>query len=525
MTLDASPLPPPLGDTLRATARLAPKSTAIRFAGEEIDYATLQTRVFQVANALADAGLQAGDRIAILARNDGAYFELLFGAATIGVVLVPLNWRLSAPEIAYILEDSAARFLFADAASRELAEAAAALTAAPPAIMPIGTGDGAGFESWRDAASSADPGTPVSSGDVALQLYTSGTTGRPKGALLSHHALNAIRLFQPPEVEWCQWTSKDVCLISMPLFHIGGIGMAFSAIYNGATMVISGEFSADALFDFIEGDGITKLFLVPAAIRIVLDHPRARQTDYSRIKYLVYGSSPISQALMSEAQAVFGCGMVQVYGMTETAGTIVALTAEDHRLGDEHLLRSAGKALHGVELAILDSQGKSVPSGVVGEVAMRSPSNMSGYWRLPQENENCFTADGYLRSGDAGYIDENGYLFICDRVKDMIISGGENVYSAEVEEALLTSDAVAEAAVIGVPDDKWGEVVKAFVVAAPGVVVDTEELRAWVKGRLAAFKVPKTIEVIDVLPRNAAGKVQRNVLREPYWRGRSRNIG
>jgi len=289
-------------------------------------------------------------------------------------------------------------------------------------------------------------------------------------------------------------------------------------------MVIVRDFAPDALLDFIETEGITKLFLVPAAIQLVLDHPRARTTDYSRINYIIYGSSPITQGLLREAIAVFGCGFVQAYGMTETSGTVVALPPADHRLDDDRRMGAAGKPLQGVEIAILDEMGARLPPGRMGEIAIRSGSNMTGYWRRPGETQASFTADGFLRSGDAGYLDADGYLWIRDRVKDMIISGGENVYAAEVEAALAEHPAVAEVAVIGVPDPKWGEAVKAIVVAAPGVPLDPDALRAWARGRLAAYKTPKTIDVVDTLPRNASGKVLRRVLREPYWADRDRAI-
>jgi acyl-CoA synthetase (AMP-forming)/AMP-acid ligase II len=264
--------------------------------------------------------------------------------------------------------------------------------------------------------------------------------------------------------------------------------------------------------------------MVPAAMQIVLRDRRAREVDYSRVKYVLYGASPIPLNLLKEAMEVFGCGFVQMYGMTETSGTIVALPPEDHQATGGPRMRSAGKALPGVELAILDEEGRRLPPNEVGEIAIRSPANMSGYWNLPEATAKTIDAEGWLRSGDAGYLDEDGYLFIHDRVKDMIISGGENVYPAEVENAVYGHPDVAEVAVIGVPDPKWGEAVKAIVVRKPGRDPTPEEIIAWSRERIAGFKAPKSVDFIDALPRNASGKILRRELREPYWAGLERRV-
>lgn len=511
--LDGSCNPPPLGDILRINAGAHPDRVAIRYQGADITFAQLLERSLKVANALRASGVQAGDRVAILSKNSPEFFEILLGAAIAGIVTVPVNWRLSPREIAYLLEDSGAKTVFVGVEHRALAGEAIALISAAPVVIDLESADGDGFPAWRDSASARDDFPDIDSKAVTLQLYTSGTTGRPKGALLSHHSLNSVRVSQPETARWSQWTREDSCLISMPLFHVGGIGTALAAIYHAARMVIARDFTPEALFDYVEQEGITKLFLVPAAMRIVLDHPRARTTDYSRIHYILYGSSPITPALLREAIEVFDCGFAQVYGMTETSGTIVVLPPEDHTLGDSDRMRSAGKPLAGVEIAILAADGTHLPPREVGEIAIRSQANMTGYWNQPEASAECLLADGFLRSGDAGYLDEDGYLFVCDRVKDMIISGGENVYAAEVEAALCEHPDVAEAAVIGIPDPRWGEAVKAFVVTAPGVAVEPEALRAFVRERLAAYKVPKTIAFTDALPKNASGKVLRRALR------------
>lgn len=511
--LDGSCNPPPLGDILRINAHAHPERVAISYQGSDISFAQLLERSLKVANALRSSSVGVGDRIAILSKNAPEFFEILFGAAIAGVVPVPINWRLSAREVAYLLADSGTKVLFAGVEHRDLALEAVTSNPVAPVIIALEGVERDGFAAWRDKASARDDFPAVDAKAVALQLYTSGTTGRPKGALLSHHSLNSVRVSQPESAGWSQWTEEDCCLISMPLFHVGGIGTALASIYHAARMVIARDFTPEALFDYVEHEGITKLFLVPAAMRIVLDHPRARLTDYSRIHYILYGSSPITPALLREAIALFNCGFVQVYGMTETSGTIVVLPPEDHVRGEAHRMRSAGKPLAGVEIAILDADGRHLPPGEVGEIAIRSQANMTGYWNQPAASAECLLADGFLRSGDAGYLDQDGYVFVCDRVKDMIISGGENVYAAEVEAALCEHPDVAEVAVVGIPDARWGEAVKAFVVAAPGVQLDPEALRAFVRERLAAYKVPKTIAFVNALPKNAAGKVLRRALR------------
>src|SRR5437660_8949931 len=299
----------------------------------------------------------------------------------------------------------------------------------------------------------------------------------------------------------------------MPVFQIGRSGWGVLGVYQGAKGVIAREFDPTKVLDFIEQSGITKLFMVPAAMQFVVRQPRARQVDFSRLKYMLYGASPIPLALLRECVEVFGCGFVQMYGMTETTGTIVALPPEDHTTDGSPKMRSAGKALPGVELAILDPSGKRLAADEVGEIAIRSPSNMKGYWNLPDATAATIDGDGWLRTGDAGYLDAEGYLYIHDRVKDMIISGGENIYPAEVENAIYGHPDVAEVAVIGVPSERWGEEVKAVIVPKPGRTPREEDVIAWARERIAAFKAPKSIEIIDAFPRTATGKVLRRELK------------
>jgi long-chain acyl-CoA synthetase len=264
--------------------------------------------------------------------------------------------------------------------------------------------------------------------------------------------------------------------------------------------------------------------MVPAALQIVVRQPRSREIDFGRLRYILYGASPIPVDLLRECMEVFGCGFCQQYGMTETSGTIVYLPPEDHDPNGNKRMRAAGLPMPGVELKIVDAQGATLPAHEVGEVMTRSSGNMAGYWRLPDASAATVDPEGWLRTGDAGYLDEDGYLYIHDRVKDLIISGAENIYPAEVENAIYGHPGVAEVAVIGVPDPKWGEAVKAVIVLKPGAAADVADILAFARSRIAAFKIPKSIDFVDALPRNAAGKVMRRQLKEPYWAGRERKV-
>jgi fatty-acyl-CoA synthase len=280
----------------------------------------------------------------------------------------------------------------------------------------------------------------------------------------------------------------------------------------------------DLVFDAIETGGVTRFFIVPAALHILLQHQRCATVDYSRLKYILYGAAPIPLELLRQSMDVFNAQFIQVYGMTETTGTICMLPPEDHDPNGNKRMRSAGKPLPGVDLRIVDGAGNDMPVGEVGEVWTRSSNNMIGYWNLPDATKGTVADGVWIKTGDAGYLDEDGYLYIHDRVKDMIITGGENVYPAEVESAIYGHPQVLEVAVIGVPDAKWGEAVKAVCVPKPGMQVDVESVVAWARERIAGFKVPRSVDVIEALPRNASGKILRKDLRAPYWAGYDRQV-
>jgi len=517
--------PANLADMVRARARTLGDTVVYEFEGRETSFAEFDRRTSRVANAFSALGIKPGERIAYLGKNSDAYFELLFGAIKANVVMAPVNWRLAGPEVLFIVEDCKAPALFV---GPEFIALVRSIRDQLPSVRHVITTEGGAaewrdFAAWRDAQSADDPKIDISPQDIAIQLYTSGTTGKPKGAMLSHANMLNLVGNEHERPAWSKWTSDDVSLIAMPVFHIGGSGWGITNLYYGAKGVIAREFDPTRILDFFEQYGITKLFMVPAAMQFVVRQPRARQMDFSRLKYMLYGASPIPAALLKECIEVFKCGFVQLYGMTETTGSIVALPPEDHVEGLERM-RSAGKALPGIEIAILDADGNRLPPRQVGEIATRSGSNMVGYWNLPEATARTLGREGWLRTGDAGYLDEDGYLYIHDRIKDMIISGGENIYPAEVESAICDHPDVAEAAVIGVPDDKWGEAVKAIVVLKPGRGADATAIINFARTRIAGYKTPKTVDFLEALPRNPSGKILRRHLRDPYWAGKDRQV-
>lgn len=519
--------PTTLADIPRIHAEAQGDQIATSFEGRLKTHAERNRHINQIANALIAAGLKPGDRVAHVGKNTDHYFELVFACMKAGVIIVPVVWRLAPPEVAYIVQDSGAKILFV---GPEFIDLARQVQQESPSLAQIitmegGNPDWTDFTAWRDARPDVDPQRECASGEPFLQLYTSGTTGRPKGAMLTHDNFLVMRNLQDnSEDEWMHWYADDIGLVAMPNGHIGGTGFAIWVMYYGVKAIITREFDPMQVLDLIEHEGVNKFFMVPAALQFVVRQPRARTIDYSRLRTISYGASPIPHALLVECMDVFKCGFVQAYGLTETTGTVTVLPPEDHTREETPRMRSAGKPLPGVEIAILDDNGTALPPGEIGEIAIRSPSNMTGYYNLPEATAAAMPGDGWFRSGDAGYMDSDGYLYVHDRMKDMIISGGENIYPAEVENAICSHPAVGEAAVIGIPSEKWGEEVKAVVALRPGQNVTDDELIAFVRSRIAAFKAPKSIDFIELLPRNASGKILRRTLREPYWAGYSRQI-
>lgn len=504
-----------------------PDNIAYRFEGRESSFAEIREESEKLARGLAAAGIGAGQRIAWIGKNSDRYFVLLFAAARAGATVVPVGWRLARAEMAHILSDAEAAAIVA---TPDFIDYATQLAAGNPAIKHIWSsedgGDRTGIgELAQDAGQSLD--LPLPRPDNALvQLYTSGTTGQPKGVVLTQSNFLASRGGPDGEiVPWDVWHEGDSGLDPMPVAHIAGTGYGLVPFNRGSACSITAEFMPDEILDLIDRKQVTRFFLVPAALQMLITHPKAAATDMSHVNQVGYGASPMPLQLLRDCMKAFpNAGFVQSYGMTETCGAVVILDPEDHDPEGNARMRSAGRALPGVECRIVDEHGNEVPTGEVGEVVTRSPANMAYYWKQPEKTAETVDRDGWLRTGDAAYMDEDGYIFIHDRIKDMIITGGENVYPAEVENALYEHPDISEAAVIGVPDETWGEAVKAIIVPMPGAAIDEAGIIAFVRERIAGFKTPKTVEVIAAMPRNASGKILRKDLRAPYWEGKERQV-
>ena len=499
-------------------AKDRPERVAIEGDDLTLTYGELEDATARVASALIAMGVNKGDRIAWFGKNSATYFTLFFGAARAGVVMVPIGWRLAEPEAAFIIDNAEAKLLFLG----EGFEACRETLGKRPGLMRCFTVPEAQAEVIKAPRSSFEPSKPD---EAVLQLYTSGTTGNPKGAVLSNRNLFGLRkagLESPPPHSL--WDEDEAVLVAMPCAHIGGTGLGIVALAAGLPGIVLSEFDPVRVFDAVENRGVTRFFIVPAALAMLLNHPDCAKTDFSRIKYIMYGASPIPLELLRQCIAMFGAEFTQNYGMTETTGTICVLPPEDHSVEGNQRMRSAGKPLPGVEVVIKGPDGRILPQGEIGEIVTRSSSNMLGYWKLPDATASTMDADGWIATGDVGYLDEDGYVYMYDRAKDMIITGGENVYPAEVESAIYGHPDVLEVAVISIPDEKWGEAVKAVCVPKPGHTIDADSVMNWARERVAGFKVPKSVDVIDALPRNPSGKILRRSLREPYWEGRERQI-
>ncbi|MGB0113363.1 MAG: long-chain-fatty-acid--CoA ligase [Ilumatobacteraceae bacterium] len=491
-----------------------------------LTWSELETRSAKVAQGLLADGVGSQDRVAFLDKNGIEHFEVFFGAAMLNAVCVDVNWRLAAPEIEYIVNDSQAKVLVVGPDFVPALDAFAANLTTVTRILVIGGADGhESYEAWVDSFPASDPGVGSSNDDVSFQLYSSGTTGRPKGVMLTNDNFFSIL---PLAKDMWELSPDSVNLVAMPLFHIGGGGWAMAGMVEGCTSVIFRELDPAALIRTIEEQRITNAFLVPAVLQFMLMVPGAEEADYSSLDVLVYGASPISEDVLARCVEMFApCRFWQAYGLTETTGSVVNLAPGDHDTTgpNKHRLRSCGLPGPSVEIRIVVDDETDAAQGEVGEIWIRSPQVMKGYWNQPDETTKSVTPDGWFKSGDAGYLDADGYLYIHDRVKDMIVSGGENVYPAEVENVLMSHPDIADVAVIGVPHEKWGETAKAIVVRAADSTVTEAEIIAFAKERLATFKCPTSVDWTDVLPRNPSGKVLKKDLREPFWEGHDRRVG
>ncbi|HEX6858678.1 MAG TPA: long-chain-fatty-acid--CoA ligase [Caulobacteraceae bacterium] len=514
-----------VADVARVQAREHPDAPAIFFEGRTTTFGQLEEMSNRCANALLAHGLQPGDRVAVLSKNNDDFFALWLGAAKARVTLAPVNFRLAPPEVAFIVKDAGAKMLVCGA---DFADVVDIILADCPEVKGLvqfeeGHPRWPSFRDWIAAHPATDPNLPAKPDDDVIQLYTSGTTGLPKGVQLTQ--ANYMALFTMAlEAGWAKYEAGKTNLVCMPLFHVAGVNTGLLALLQGVRIVIMKDVEPVLMLRLIEEQQVAYAFLAPTIINMLLNTPGIEQVDFSRLERVFYGASPIAEDTLVKAKARFGADFTQLYGLTETIGAATFLPPEDHEEG-RNKLRSCGIPWPGFEIRVVTPDGDVGGPHEVGEVQIRGPGVMKGYWARAEATAEAIDSDGWFRSGDAGYFDEEGYLYIHDRVKDMIVSGGENVYPAEVENALFGAPGVADAAVIGVPDERWGEAVKAIVVLQPGAKPDPDAIIAHCRGKIAGYKVPKSVDFVDVLPRNPSGKVLRRELRKPYWEGRGRLVG
>ena len=517
-----------MADVTRVHAAGRGDKVALRQDDRSWTYAQLDEEANRVANRLAEAGVGSQDRIAFLDKNAAEYFTFLFGGAKVNAVTVAVNWRLAPPEMEYILNNARARVLLVGAEFLDHLEQMNLETV--DTVVVIGDAEGhTSYADWIADAPTTDPGVASAWDDTCYQLYTSGTTGLPKGVELTNR--NFFTMLPAAAPEW-RFDENSVNLVAMPLFHIAGSGWGVAGLFGGASTVLMRDVDPAEVLRIIEEDRITNCLLVPAVLQFLLMMPNIDSTDFSSLRMMVYGASPITEEVLVGSMKAMGCEFAQAYGLTETTGGITILRPADHDPGGPkaHLLRSAGEPWGDVELRIVDAETlQDLPDGEVGEVWCRSIQNMAGYFANDKATAEAFPegkdADGlgWFRTGDAGYL-QDGYLFIHDRVKDMIVSGGENIYPAEIENVLMAHPEIADVAVIGVPSEKWGETVKAIVTPAPDTDPGEDHLIEYCRERLAHYKCPTSVDRMDTIPRNPSGKILKTELRKPYWEGHDRMV-
>lgn len=520
-----------LHDYLDYLADASPNSEFAIFGDICMTYAQAAREANRLAHALHSAGLGKGARFAYLSKNSIDMAIAYLAGSKSGAVPVPLNYRLAPAEWAFIINDSQAKLLIAQSRYTVALDGIRGDIGTGVRRVRIGSGEASedwiDYHSWLDGQPDDAPHTRGCNRDTLYQMYTSGTTGTPKGAMISQQSLL-------DNLTQARYSVATPCrrgmriLICTPMYHAAGAIFVAATIAVGACMVIHEDFDPVRVAKDLRTERIAAINVVPAMLqRILVETPDIAEHSYEHLLSISYGAAPIAEETLRRALNVFGCEFYQSFGLTESTAALTVLDDEDHRraLRDRpELLKSCGKPVMGAQLEIVDDGGQPLPSGAVGEILARGPQMMQGYWNLPDATERALK-DGWLHTGDVGYLDEEGYLYILDRKKDVIISGAENVYSQEVENVLFGHGDIVDAAVIGVPDEKYGEAVAAFIVARPGCAPTTDEIIAYCRTKLGGYKIPRQVHFVAALPRNASGKVLKKELRAPFWSGRSRQIG
>ncbi len=522
MTIVSGPTLPPLeqmtwiGDYARIGAGRHPDRTAfiVPELGISFSYGELDRRVGRAVAWLRLQGLKPDDRIAYYGRNSDQFYVVLIAAIRSGMALVPLNWRCVTPEIAFFLKDSESCLLICDEEFLGTAQAACHDLDRKPRIVI--TEASAGGESLRDILSAdgevIEEAVPWTDDAVCLHMYTSGTTGLPKGVLSTHRGLSISRYQEYCFDDFPDWQGGSI-VSAMPNFHIGGMSWILIGLLRHSTCVMTGDASGPNITRLLMEHRAERTFAVPTVIRAIVDEVRSSGVAMPWLNSIFYGAAPMSPSLLADAIEILGCSFGQFFGMTEITGTATFLRPRDHDLARPRLLGSVGRPYPGVDVEIRDREGKPVALGVAGEIWIRTPTVMREYWRRKEATADVLK-QGWYRSGDGGYHDEDGYLFLTDRIKDVIVSGGENVYPGEVEEALRRFAGVYEVAIVAIPHERWGEAVAALVECRPGASIDTTALIEFARTQVAPYKCPKRIEVVTALPRTASGKIQRATARK-----------
>lgn len=510
-------------------AATRPDAPCIEDGKRSLTFGEALCEVDRIGHGFASLGLKPGDRFGYLSRNCADMWLMYLAAARCGVVPVPLNYRLAPAEWRYILEDAGAQVLFVgEGYDAQVAEVLPDLAAIRAVISFEGGLPGArGYREWLSEQPDNPCETRTRPTDVLYQMYTSGTTGLPKGVLVTH-ANFAANIAQAMAAIARLPEEGEAAVVATPLYHAAAVWISAFCTARGMRIVLKRDFDPVDMVDTLDRTRASFTFLVPAMIQACLVAvPDIAERDWSGLKMLMYGASPIAEEVLRRAVGVFGCDVYQAYGLTETTAILTLLSAEAHRRalrGETHLLLAAGQALPGTQLRIAGDDNASLPAGEIGQILANGPQIVPGYWHLPDATE-AFLAGGWAHTGDAGELDAEGFLFIRDRIKDMVVSGGENIYPREVENALFEHPDIVDAAVIGVPDEKYGEALLAVIVPREGQTPVAEDVIAFCRMRLGGYKVPRRIAIADELPRNASGKVLKQVLREPYWAGSERGVG
>lgn len=515
-----------LGEIYTRNAKLYPNKEGIVYEGRKLTYQELNLRVNRLISALAAKGINKGDRVAILSKNCPEYMEAYGLAEKGGIILVPLNWRMIARELNYMLADSGTKALIVsqeyistiDSIRNQLPDLEIYISLESPAQ---------GYEFYEDIlnlGSLDEPNVEIDPDDVAYIIYSSGTTGLPKGIMLTHkgqmdNAIAQLVDFRSGE--------HHVNLTVVPLFHSGGYGVTLSHFYRGCKLVIMREYNSQKVLETIQREKVNVLYFVPTMVAFLLDYSDIDQYDTSSLETIFYAGSPMPLGLLKRAIDKFGPIFCQGYGLTEAGPTTTFLSQADHVTEGEpkltHRLNSCGKQAIACEVRVVNENGEDVKPDEVGEVIIKSQRLMKGYWNQPEKTAATIR-NGWLYSSDMATVDEDGYIYIVDRKNDMIISGGENIYPREIEEVLYSHPAVLEASIIGVPDDKWGEAIKAYIALKQDAVASEHEIIEFCKQNLASFKKPKFVEFMTELPKNASGKILKTVLRDKHWSGRDKKV-